>query len=157
MNKILTFIVLILCVYGTKAQETYSFNLDEAVQYALENNYTVRNASLDIEAAEKQKWEATSFGLPQIDGTIDYQNWLKQAVTFLPAEIVGGNPGEFEEVVFGAKQNMNATVTLNQILFDGSYLVGLQSAKTFLKISNLAKVKTEQSIREAVINAMELY
>ena len=108
MNKILTFIVLILCVYGTKAQETYSFNLDEAVQYALENNYTVRNASLDIEAAEKQKWEATSFGLPQIDGTIDYQNWLRQAVTFLPAEIVGGNPGEFEEVVFGAKQNINA-------------------------------------------------
>ncbi len=138
---------------SAKAQDTYSFTLDEAIQYALENNYTVKNAALDIEAAEKQKWEATSFGLPQIDGTIDYQNWLKQAVTFLPAEIVGGPPGEFEEVVFGAKQNMNATVTLNQILFDGSYLVGLQSAKTFLKISNLAKVKTDQSIREAVINA----
>jgi len=153
MNKIIIFLVLILSIGSLKAQEIYSFNLDEAVQYALEHNYTVRNAALDIEAAEKQKWEATSFGLPQIDGTIDYQNWLKQAVTFLPAEIVGGNPGEFEEVVFGAKQNMNATVTLNQILFDGSYLVGLQSAKTFLKISNLAKVKTDQSIREAVINA----
>ena len=153
MKKLYAFLVLTIFVFSAKAQETLAFTLDEAVQYALEHNYTVRNAALDIDAAEKQEWEATSFGLPQIDGTIDYQNWIKQAVTFLPAEIVGGPPGEFEEVVFGAKQNMNATVTLNQILFDGSYLVGLQSAKTFLKISNLAKEKTDQSIREAVINA----
>jgi len=153
MKKIYSLLFLLLFSVLVKAQETYSFTLDEAIQYALEHNYTVRNAVLDIEAAEKQKWEATSFGLPQIDGTIDYQNWIKQAVTFIPAEIVGGNPGDFEEVVFGAKQNMNATFTLNQILFDGSYIVGLQSANTFLKISNLAKEKTDQSIREAVINA----
>ena len=153
MNKVFTFGFLIFSALAVRAQESFSFTLDEAVNYALEHNYTVRNAVLDIETAEKQKWEATSFGLPQIDGTIDYQNWIKQAVTFIPAEIVGGPPGEFEEVVFGAKQNMNATVTLNQILFDGSYIVGLQSANTFLKISNLAKEKTDQSIREAVINA----
>jgi len=153
MNKVFTFGFLLFTTLAVRAQESFSFTLDEAVNYALEHNYTVRNSVLDIEAAEKQKWEATSYGLPQIDGTIDYQNWLKQAVTFIPAEIVGGPPGEFEEVVFGAKQNMNATFTLNQILFDGSYIVGLQSANTFLKISNLAKEKTDQSIREAVINA----
>ena len=153
MNKVFTFGFLLLSALAVRAQESFSFTLDEAVNYALEHNYTVRNSVLDIEAAEKQKWEATSYGLPQIDGTIDYQNWIKQAVTFLPAEIVGGPPGEFEEVVFGAKQNMNATFTLNQILFDGSYIIGLQSANTFLKISNLAKEKTDQSIREAVINA----
>ncbi len=153
MTKVFTFGFLLLSALAVRAQESFSFTLDEAVNYALEHNYTVRNAVLDIETAEKQKWEATSFGLPQIDGTVDYQNWIKQAVTFLPAEIVGGPPGEFEEVVFGAKQNMNATVTLNQIIFDGSYIVGLQSANTFLKISNLAKEKTDQNIREAVINA----
>jgi len=153
MKKIYPLLFLTLFNISLRAQESYSFTLDEAVQYALAHNYTVRNAALDIETAKKQKWEATSFGMPQIDGTIDYQNWLKQAVTFIPAEIIGGTPGEFEEVVFGAKQNMNATVTLNQILFDGSYIVGLQSAKTFLTISNLAKEKTDQSIREAVINA----
>jgi outer membrane protein TolC len=153
MSKVITFGLLFLLVFNLNAQESISFTLDEAVNYALEHNYTVRNAALDIEAAEKQKWEATAYGLPQIDGTVDYQNWIKQAVTFIPAEIIGGTPGEFEEVVFGAKQNMNATVTMNQVLFDGSYIVGLQSANTFLKISNLAKEKTDQSIREAVINA----
>ena len=139
MNKIITSLVLLFSLGSLQAQETYSFTLDEAVQYALENNYTVRNAALDIEAAEKQKWEATSYGLPQIDAGIDYQNWLKQQVSFIPSEIIGGNPGEFTPVVFGTKQNMNATVTMNQLIFDGSYLVGLQSAKTFLMNSNLAK------------------
>ena len=136
-----------------RAQDVYTFSLDEAITYALENNYTVRTAGLDIDAAEKQKWEATAFGLPQLDANIDYNQWLKQQVTFLPSEIVGGPPGEFTPVIFGTQQNMTATATLNQLIFDGSYLVGLQSAKTFLKISNLAKEKTDQTIREAVINA----
>lgn len=151
-KKILLAFLLILPMLAA-AQEVLSFSLDEAVAYALEHNYTVRNAGLDIKAAEKQKWEATSFGLPQVDAGIDYQNWLKQQVSFIPSEIIGGEPGEFTPVIFGTKQNMNATVTLNQLLFDGSYLVGLQSARTFLKISNLAKEKTDQTIREAVINS----
>ena len=153
MKNIYALLFLSLLSFSINAQETYSFTLDEAIQYALENNYTVRNAALDIEAAEKQKWEATSFGLPQIDAGIDYQNWIKQQVSFIPSEIIGGDPGEFTPVVFGTKQNMNAKVTVNQLIFDGSYLVGLQSAKTFLMISNLAKEKTDQTIREAVINA----
>ncbi|MCP4884764.1 MAG: TolC family protein [Flavobacteriales bacterium] len=153
MKKLYPLLLLTLLSISIKAQETYSLSLDEAIQYALENNYTVRNAALDIEAAEKQKWEATSFGLPQIDAGIDYQNWIKQQVSFIPSEIIGGDPGEFTPVVFGTKQNMNAKVTVNQLIFDGSYLVGLQSAKTFLMISNLAKEKTDQTIREAVINA----
>lgn len=153
MKKWIAILLLLSPLAMTKAQETLRFSLEEAIAYAMENNYTVRNAQLDIETAEEQKREATSFGLPQVDGAVDYQNFLKQAVTLIPAEIIGGNPGDYEEVVFGAKQNMAATVTLNQLIFDGSYIVGLQSAKTFLKISNLAKEKTDQTIREAVINA----
>ena len=74
-------------------------------------------------------------------------------MTLLPAEIIGGTPGEFTEITFGTKQNLNATVTMKQLLFDGSYLIGLQSAKTYLQISKLAKEKTELAIKEAVINA----
>ena len=154
MKKLISIIFFISSFYILEAQEyNYSFTLNEAIDYALENNYTAKTSKLDIDAAEKKRWETTTMGLPQINGTVDYQNFLKQAVTLIPSEIFGGNPGEFEEVVFGAKQNLNATITLNQLLFDGSYLVGLQSAKTYLKISNLAKEKTDQNIREAVINA----
>ncbi|MEN8123821.1 MAG: TolC family protein [Bacteroidota bacterium] len=155
MKKIILLIFSISSIYSSiLAQEnSYAFNIDEAVNYALANNYTVRTAKLDIDAAEKKKWETTTIGLPQINGKVDYQNWIKQGITLIPSEIFGGPPGEFEEVTFGAKQNLNATVTISQLLFDGSYLIGLQSAKTYLKISELAKEKTDQKIREAVINA----
>ncbi|ETN94512.1 outer membrane protein [Zhouia amylolytica AD3] len=127
--------------------------MEEAVEFALENNRTAVNATRDIEIAEKQKWETTAIGLPQIDATVDYQNFLKQQVSLIPAEFFGGNSGEFEEVVFGTKQNVNATATLSQLIFDGSYLVGLQSAKVFLEISKNAKVKTDLAVRTNVISA----
>ena len=154
MKKRIGIVLIFFNCYFLSAQDVnYSFSLSEAVNYAMTHNYTVRNAALDIEAAENLKKETTAFGLPQIEGTVDYQNFLKQVVTLIPSEFIGQPPGDFVEVIFGTKQNLNATVTLRQLLFDGSYLVGLQSAKTFLKISNLAKEKTDQSIREAVINA----
>lgn len=144
-------IILLFSFLKFNAQET--FTLEEAVEYALNNSYTTKNADLNIESAKKKKWETTTIGLPQISATADYQHFIKQATSLLPAEIFGGPPGTFAEVSFGTKQNVNATATLSQLLFDGSYLVGLQSAKVFLKISELAKIKTEQAVREAVISA----
>ncbi|OBX23703.1 MULTISPECIES: TolC family protein [Bizionia] len=136
------------------AQETpTTFTLQEAIDYALIHNRSVKNAVRDIEAAEKQKWETTATGLPQINGAVDYQNWIKQQVSLLPAEIAGGPPGTFQPVTFSPKQSLTATATLNQLLFDGSYIVGLQSAKVYLEISENAKIKTDLEVRNAVINA----
>ena len=152
MKNIIIIIGLLLS-YSTNAQENYSFTLQEAIDFALENNRTAKNAAQDIEAAKKQKWETTSTGLPQIEASIDYNNWLKQQVSLIPAEFFGGNSGEFAEIAFGTKQTMNATATVKQLLFDGSYLVGLQSAKVFLEISKNAKEKTDLEVRKAIINA----
>jgi len=155
MKKLnLFFWVVCIATVGFAQEDPLSFTLNDAIKYALENNYTVVNAERDIVAAKKQKWETTATGLPQISATIEYQNWLKQQVSLIPAEFFpGGIEGEFAEVAFGTKQNVNATATLNQLLFDGSYLVGLQSAKVFLEISKNAKLKTEQEVRKAVIDA----
>ncbi len=154
MKKYLVIIVAIFCSYSIQAQEeSMTFSLEEAIDYAIKNSYDNKVAERDIESAKKQKWETTTIGLPQIEGSVDYQHFLKQQVSLIPAEFFGGNAGEFQEVIFGTKQNINAAVTLRQMIFDGSYLVGLQSAKTFLKISEQAKEKTELLTREAVINA----
>ena len=154
MKKLnLFFWIVCMITFGFSQEKQLSFTLDEAIKYALDNNYTMLNAERDIDAAKKQKWETTATGLPQLSATIEYQNWLKQQIALIPAEFFGGNPGEFTEVAFGTKQNVNATATLNQLLFDGSYLVGLQSAKVFLEISKNAKEKTELEIRKAVIDA----
>ncbi len=150
MNRLLIGLSFLIFT-SSFAQE--QFTLKQAVDYAVSNTYAVKNANLAIDAAKHRKWETTTMGLPQISGQVAYQNFLEQQVSLIPAQLFGGPPGQFAEIIFGTKQNLNASATLSQLLFDGSYLVGLQSAKVYLKISELAKVKTEQTIKEATIQA----
>ncbi|PPK96367.1 MULTISPECIES: TolC family protein [Nonlabens] len=134
-------------------QDSYSFTLEEAVTYGLENNYQAINAKRDIAKALKQKWETTATGLPQIDGSANYNYQIKQPITPLPAELVGGAPGTFVPVTFSPKQSATLTATLRQLIFDGSYIVALEASKTFLDFSENANNKTKLEVRKGIINA----
>ncbi len=146
-------LVLFTTLGFAQQKKTYQFSLEEAITFAIDSNYTAMNARRDIAAAIKQKWETTATGLPQINAAISYQNNLKQPVTLLPAEITGGEAGTFVPVTFGTRQSASATATLSQLLFDGSYIVGLQAAKVFLEFSENASEKTNLEVRKGVINA----
>jgi len=147
MKTLLILTFSLLCFMATFAQDDpENFSLQEAIDYALKHNRMAKNASRDIDAAKKQKWETIATGLPQIDGRISYINNLKQQ---FPGIDFNGD----DIVDFGARQNVTPTITLNQLVFDGSYLVGLQSAKVFLEISENAKIKTDLQVRKNVINA----
>ena len=147
-------LLILLWSVPLSAQENKtSFSLDEAIAYALEHNYQSINASRDMVDAQKQKWETIATGLPQISGAVNYQNQLKQPVAQIPAEFFGGQPGEFAEVVFGQPQQLIATGTLRQQLFDGSYIVGVQATKAFLSYSRNNKEKTDLEVRKAVVEA----
>lgn len=153
-NKLILTLLLFASILQAQDQkESYSFTLEQAIEHAIKNNYSVINANRDVEAAKQKKWETTTIGLPQINGNVAYQNNFQIQRSIVPAEFFGGQPGEFAEVAFGTKHTMAASATLSQLIFDGSYLVGLQSAKTYLQISENAKVKTAQQIREMVINS----
>lgn len=157
MKKI-QLIVLLTISFVIHAQtnltkESYSFSLNEAIEHALINNYNAINAARDIDAAKKKKWETTTIGLPQINASLGYQNNIELQKSLIPAEFFGGQPGEFAEVAFGTRHNMIGNATVSQLIFNGSYIVGLQSAKVYLQISENAKIKTNQEIREMVVNA----
>lgn len=152
-NSFLALLMLFTTIWSYAQEQTYSFTLEEAINYALENNYGAINADRDLLDAQKQKWETIATGLPQIDGAVSYQNQLKQPVSLLPAELAGGEPGTFIPVVFGQPQTASATATLKQQIFDGSYLVGIQAAKTFIAYSNNNKEKTELEIRKSVVES----
>nr|WP_299071087.1 TolC family protein [uncultured Allomuricauda sp.] len=151
-----TLIICLLLVspWLSRGQESdNNFSLDEAIVHALQNNYSAINASRDLVDAQKQKWETIATGLPQISGAISYQNQLKQPVNQIPAEFFGGEPGTFQEVVFGQPQTATATATLTQQIFDGSYIVGVQATKAFLSYSRNNKEKTDLDVRKAVVEA----
>jgi outer membrane protein TolC len=157
MKKI-QLIVLLTISFVVHAQtnltkESYSFSLNEAIEHALKNNYNAINAARDIDAAKKKKWETTTIGLPQINASLGYQNNIELQRSLIPAEFFGGQPGEFAEVAFGTRHNMIGNATVSQLIFNGSYIVGLQSAKVYLQISENAKIKNNQEIREMVVNA----
>ncbi len=150
--KISILSVLILTgILSSKAQS--SFTLQEAIDYALENNRSAINAEEGIDAAYKQKWETTADGLPQVNGSASYNYWLKQQLTLLPGALVMQPDKEFVALPFGTPQTFNGSVSISQKLFDGSYLVALQSAKVFLEISKNQKDKTDITVKEQVINA----
>ncbi|ADV49069.1 outer membrane efflux protein [Cellulophaga algicola DSM 14237] len=152
-NHFLTFLALLYFSIGVAQETKNSFTLDEAISFALENNYSAINASRDIEDAQKQKWETIADGLPQINGTVGYQNQLKQPISLIPAEFFGGEEGTFAPVIFSEPQSMTATATLTQKIFDGSYIVGVQATKTFINYSKNNQEKTALDVKKAVVQA----
>ncbi|MEN8856503.1 MAG: TolC family protein [Flavobacteriaceae bacterium] len=146
MKKYLIIMTIFFGLAVSAQESSMSLSLQEAIDFAIENSYNTMVAKKDIASAKQQQWETTTIGLPQIEGQVDYVNNLKR-------QFPGVDFDQDGTVDFNAKQSINAGVTLRQLLFDGSYLVGLQSARTFLKISEQAKEKTELLTREAVINA----
>ena len=152
-----------------------TFTLQEAIDFAVANNFQVKSADLDVEIAKQQVRETIAQGLPQINGNLNYDYYIKQPLSILPdfitPSIINANQnlgliteeqaqeayqsmvGPPQAVVFGMSNSFSAGITLEQLLFSGSYLVGLQSAKAFRQISELGREKTEDQIKEAVINA----
>ncbi len=154
MNTYRLFLILFSASFLSFSQEvTVGYTLNEAIAFALENNYSALNADRDIIDAQKQKWETIATGLPQISADLNYQNQLKQPVSLIPAEFFGGQPGEFQPIVFGQPQQASATATVRQQIFDGSYIVGVQATKAFLSYSRNNKEKTQQEVRKAVVEA----
>ncbi len=137
----------------SQKQEPLKISLEQAIERALDSSYVSLNARRDQAKALKQKWETTADGLPQINAGVDYRYNPIIRITPLPAEVVGGEPGTFVPVAFDVRQNMTASATLNQLIFDGSYIVALRAAKTFLEYSENANEKTRLQVRQSVISS----
>jgi len=94
MIKNLIFILFFLfCNFATYGQQEYSFTMDEAVSFAMENNKNSKNASKDILISQKEKWETIAIGLPQITSFFEFNNRIKDPISLIPAEFFGGKKG----------------------------------------------------------------
>ena len=119
----------------------------------MENNRNIINANLEVQKAYKEKWKTIATGLPQLSARADYQNFIELPTSLIPAQFFGGNDGEFAEVQFGTPQTMSAGITLNQLIFDGSYVVGIEATKVYLDASKNILEKTVLEIRKNIVNS----
>lgn len=146
----LLMIAAVFLAAGTFGQ-TLSFKLKEAQEFAVQNNYNVKNSRIDVDMARKKVKENLSLGFPQVSGSVDYTYYIALPTSLIPAEFFpGGQPGTFEEIKFGTKNNLTAGATLNQLIFDGRYFIGLQYAKIFEQVSTENLEKSEHDVKESV-------
>ena len=151
MKKLVQFFAITTFSAMTFAQQ--SFSLDESLQYAIDHNVNVQKAKIDRTIANQKVKETIGIGLPQLDGQAKYNYFLNVPVQLLPAELAGGDPGTYIPVKFGQKQSMTGGLTLSQLLFNGSYIVGLQSSKTYKETAALVEEKTGISVKEGIMMA----
>lgn len=165
--------LLLLLNAQAQGQGPVAMSLDECIQYALENNENAINAQLDNQIAQTQIDETLSQGLPQVNGNIAIIDNLEIQTSFVQDFI---SPGVYEilreedllpddtptpplqtfPAAFGTNWSSNAGLTASQLLFDGSFFVGLQASRTVKLLSEKEQRQTEVDVVEGVSKAYYL-
>lgn len=157
MKKYLLLLALVgLSATPLAAQQLVELKLADALSYALENNPNAKNARLELLISKATIKETTSRGLPQINGAYNLDYNPKIPVVFLPNQPPFGDPSIPSDVIparFGVSYSSGLGVTVSQMIFDGSFFVGLRAAKTLLGLTNLDLKKAEIDVVENVKKA----
>ena len=166
------------------AQETRKLTLQDAMQLALQNNTNILNSDLDLKIAQKKVWETIATGLPQIDATGNYQHIFKvptlsfggstvlsktevpwdattqsgtmSTVTLNNGESIYLNTEPGTPIELAVKNNTTFDFTLSQLIFSGSYIVGLQATKVYYGLTKQNAEKTKLDVTETVINTYNM-
>jgi len=151
-SSLLTFSILLTSVVA-RAQQSYT--LKEAIDYAVKNHSNVKTAQLDVLNASAKVNEIKAMGLPQVNANIGYTNNLIIQRVFIPAKTFDPNAKEGDVVAaeFGVRNSGNAVASLSQLLFDGSYTLGLKAADVYKELSAKSLTQTKQQIAENVTKA----
>lgn len=156
LKKIKIVSVLLLLGFQLQAQQTekkqYAFSLQQAVDFALQNETSVKNSVLDQRTAQSKADELLGIGLPQINGSADITHYIDIPTTFVPGEFFG-QPGTYFPVQFGQKYSSTAGLTASQLLFDGSYLVGLKASRMYADLMRKEVTQNKTAIAANVSKA----
>ena len=179
-------LIVAMIVGGTifsVAQETEKLSLDKSIKMALQNNTNILNSKLDMKAAQNRIWEITAMGLPHIDVKSSYQHlFVVPQINFpssglskneIPYDATTGtgtishitlNSGENiylnniagSPIALGVKNNISTDITVSQLIFSGSYIVGLQARKAYSNLAKQNDEKTKLDVIETVVNTYHM-
>jgi outer membrane protein TolC len=146
-------LTLLLCLFSAFTAEAQladtiaHFSLQEAIDYAQTYHSSIQNAKIDEEIAANTVKQTIGIGLPKVNGNVNFQDFIKVPTSLVPGEIFG-QPGRLLPVQFGVKYQSSFGLELNQLLFDGTYIVGLQASKTYRELSmkSLKRSRIETSV-----------
>jgi outer membrane protein TolC len=157
-KKLLSFSLLLFCVAELFSQTTgneLTLSLKDAQEMAVKNNISVNSARLDQKAAKLSIIETISAGLPQVNLTGSFTDNLKLMTTLLPGDFFG-KPGEKVPVTFGSQYNSSGSIQASMLIFNAPYLIGIESSKLALKLSDQNLEQSELETKESVANTYYL-
>ncbi|MDE3252795.1 MAG: TolC family protein, partial [Bacteroidota bacterium] len=125
----------------------HEFSIQQAVDYAQKNNVQVKNALLNVKIQEQTNRDITASALPSITGSVGMTDYLTLPTSLLPGEIFGQPAGTYIPVQFGTKYNSNASIQLQQLLFDGQVFIALKARSTSIEFQQKNKEVTEEAIK----------
>lgn len=168
--KRITMSLLLMTASTAFAQTAQRFSLEQCIEYALQNSATAQNAILDEKIAVARVKETVGIGLPQVSASAGVQHNQKLRrffTTFNPnggfidlSGIPGIQPGDVvsAENFFQLKSSGDVGGTINQLIFNGSYLVGLQAANAYkefaVKNANVTREQIVQTVTKAFYSVL---
>ena len=165
------------------SQEVQKLSIDEAIKMALQNNTNIINSKLDLKIAQKRVWEITASGLPHIDVKSSYQHLFVVPTLNFPGTQLSNTKVTFDKntgtgtvselqltskeniylnstagvpIELGIRNNISTDITVSQLIFSGSYFVGLQARKVYINLSKQNDEKTKLDVIETVANTYHL-
>ena len=138
--------VFVLSFFSLHAQNIAELSLDSAVNYAVAHNKILKNSRYAIDKSSQKIKETISQGLPQINASLDYNNFLGAEAELTlnpmaPAAIIEFNP----------TSSFNGSAS--QLIFNGNFIVGVQLAKLAKTITEKSYQKNELDVKEQTYQA----
>lgn len=134
----------ILIPWYLKAQgptsEPQKLTLNEAINFAVQHNKELQASQMNIELRNKMVTEAISQGLPQINGDLNYSTNFKYKMNFMGSSNT-------------LKDQSSVGVSVSQLLFNGQWILGIQTSKIAKQIAAQQVDITELDIKETVYNS----
>lgn len=165
--RIIVLLVIAGSAFSASAQSpTSAYSLDRCIDYALKNNKAIQNAQFDTYIAEKQVKEFVGVGLPQVTGNASFSQFGKLPVSLIDIKSFPSDPTSpplpdglpddirYQTARFGVKYNASVGADISQLLFDGSFFVGLKAAREFVNLSTINEARTQE---ETSVNVAKAY
>lgn len=153
VRKIVFLLILPYFLSGAAHAQVQEYSLKQAQDYAVQHNFQAKNAVIDIALAEKKIRETLASGLPQAEASVSYNNFINLATMLIPAEFFGGQPGTFMEVQFGTTNNASVQAQLSQLIYSGSFYVGLKMSKVAREMTLLQMEQVKLDVKQAISSA----
>ncbi len=159
--KHLTFIVLTVSLSISligNSQAIQSFSIEDAKAYGLENNLSITQAQNQVEIARQQIIETRGMGLPQVELNGTFNHFINLPVQVMDAKFLNPMAPDGATVSFeaGTEFSSSGTLQASQLIFNGSYIIGLKAASFFAKFQESVSKQTKEDIAFNVIQAYQL-